>query len=204
MRRIWQSIRWAFVLALCVGAMPTFAAALVLNYNVIAPGQPTSRTPQPVTPVGNIINAFASYGAAVPFAQQPFHVTETGPYTITVASAPVSNGFYVARGLFVPDAVGVPTMPLGEFQVFRQNLTSTTIPAVNLVAGQQYTLLMIFGPGTAPVTLTIAGDPGNLGNIIAGVLPTPIPTLSQWSMLVLVVLIALTALGHWQYLSPRR
>jgi hypothetical protein len=131
----------------------------------------------------------------------PMTVDLSGVYTATSSTTNVVNTTWVLNGIFSPHPVA-PTTPLGDLIVAVLSLNGTpktgTFTGINLVAGQQYSVLVAFNTGSTSgdlSTFTING-PGcvAIGNNTCA---PRIPTLSPVMMVLLVL--AMGVLGMWKF-----
>lgn len=136
----------------------------------------------------------------------PFTVDQAGTYTATSRTPILQNTTFFLEGIFTP---GTPTPTvLSNFlvSVYSGNaapLHTATFDGtgLNLVPGQQYSVLVAFNENTPTpidaVTLTISG-PGciAIGANTCAVAPVAVPSLSEWGMVALIILLGMT--GFYQ------
>jgi hypothetical protein len=153
----------------------------------------TTQYPFPL-PFGSVATTFTSYsGGAAPYGTGIFYVGTSGTYSATLSSAPNSNGIFILTGTFAP-STSTPTTPLANFIQGEQNGALTTLAAIPLTAGVQYSYLAVFNPPNATATLTLTG-PGCISfgtNNCAGA--QPVPTLGPGGLALLTMLIALSGM----------
>lgn len=203
-KSFWRLIRVPVftVTALMMSASPVLAGTATVT------GAPltTSSTVPNIAPPG-VQNTTFNTNAIGPFnyAAFPFTVDQAGTYTATSRTPIFQNTTFFLKGIFTP---GTPTpTPLVNFlvSVYSGNaapLHTATFDGtgLNLVPGQQYTALVAFNENTPTptdaVTLTITGP----GCIAIGAntcsAAASVPTLSEWGMMMLLVLLGLT--GFYQ------
>jgi len=149
----------------------------------------TTQFPLPL-PFGSLGTTFTSYGGGNPFSTGTFYVGTSGAYSATLSSTP-SNGIFMLTGTFSPSS-STPTTPLANFFQGEQNGSLTTLAAIPLTAGVQYSYLAVFNPPNGTATLTLTG-PGCISfgtNNCAGA--QPVPTLGPGGLALLTMLIALS------------
>ena len=141
---------------------------------------------------GGQFTTFNSYSSLFTwrYVMHTFTVDQTGPYNATSTTGPDVNTTYILRGTFAPNDLADPTTPLSNFVVGAYNGTTTaTLTNVTLTAGQQYTALVVYNnpaPQGQLNTFVITGP----GAICSGVCATAVPTVSEWSMILIGLLLA--------------
>lgn len=132
-----------------------------------------------------------------------FQVCESGVYTASSATTSVVNTTFFLNGTYTPTSTFPPVTPISNFIVSDFNGTQTsTFSGINLTAGQPYSVLVAYNqttPGTYPYTNTLTmNGPGTVvfnGN--GSCATTPVPTLSEWSKILMAL--ALAGIAGWQY-----
>ncbi|MBN8529273.1 MAG: IPTL-CTERM sorting domain-containing protein [Caulobacterales bacterium] len=134
---------------------------------------------------------FTTYSSAFTwrYVMHTFTVDQTGPYNATSTTGPDVNTTYILTGTFAPNT-STPTTPLSNFVVGAfSGGTTATLTNVTLTAGQQYTALVVYNnpaPQGQLNTFTITGP----GNISCSSCVAPVPTMSEWAMILFGVLLA--------------
>ena len=112
-----------------------------------------SKTPAIPTPAGRLNTTFAApYGPFVwNYSLYSFTVTQTGSYTATIATTPVTNTSYFLTGPFSPSTTN-PATPLSNFlySIFSSSGTapySETFSNMQFSSGQSYSLLIAYNVG---------------------------------------------------------
>ena len=190
-------------LGLCLAAM-----AVILCSGAAQAGTATvTGTASPdktlVTNINGPANAqqtsFTGYNGGGPYHYQlhPFTVDQSGIYTATSTTSNVINTTWILNGVFAPDPVA-PATPLNAYivAVLAPGSPSNTgvFTGFNLTAGTQYTALVAYNtgatPGVSTNSFTISG-PGCIQIGAQTCAPAaPIPTLSEWAMILLGVALA--------------
>lgn len=141
--------------------------------------------PTPTMPVVFIASPLCTGQGAAPvtYRRFPIHVTQSGVYTMDLTFPAGSPSFYLHEGSFNP-AASFSTCVQADNSVPKQ-IVFTLNP------GTDYFLVVIddtIAQNSGAFTVTINGP----GNILAGL--SPIPTLSQWGMILLSILLAAAAI----------
>jgi hypothetical protein len=132
-----------------------------------------------------------------------FKVCQSGAYSATSNTTTVVNTTFFLKDTYTPTAVFPPVTPIANFLVsnFSGGNTST-FPAFNLVAGQQYSVLVAYNQTTAGTypyinTLTMDGPGKVIFNESGNCTPAAVPTLSEWAK----ILLSLSLLGFagWNF-----
>jgi len=146
-------------------------------------------------PFGSVATTFTSYsGVAIPYVTGTFYVGTSGTYSATLTSTPLSNGIEILTGTFAP-STGTPTTPLANFFLAEQDGATTTLAAIPLQAGVQYSYLLVFTIGsTGSGTFTLSG-PGclSLGSNTCSAVQ-PVPTLEPGAFALLAVLVGVSGI----------
>lgn len=187
--------------------MMSAPAALAGTATVTGSPLATSSTVPNIAPPG-VQNTTFNTNAIGPFnyVAFPFTVDQAGTYTATSRTPILQNTTFFLKGTFTP---GTPTPTvLSNFlvSVYSGNASPLHTATFNgtglsLVPGQQYSVLVAFNQNTpTPVdaaTVTITG-PGciAIGSSTCTVAPQPVPSLSEWGMLILMALLGMT--GFYQ------
>ena len=159
-------------------------------------GQVATQTANIPSPPNTQVNTFTGTSGPWNYVLYPFTVSASGTYTATSATARVVNTTWVVKGNFVP---GVPMgTPLadhfaGVLGTAGSNPYTGTFTNLPLVAGQQYTMVVAYDIGTVAGDLsTVAiNGPGciALGGAVCSA--ASIPTLSEWGVLAMALLLAI-------------
>jgi len=135
---------------------------------------------------------FNSYNSWVTwrYVMHTFSVDQTGLYNATSTTGPEVNTTYILRGTFAPNDLADPTTPLSNFVVGAFSGTTTaTLTNVTLTAGQQYTALVVYNHPAQQGQLNTFEITGP-GTICSGVCATAVPTVSEWSMILIGLMLA--------------
>lgn len=147
-------------------------------------GTPDGKTliplPLSFSAIGPTFTTFTSYGGAgSAFSTGSFYVGSSGSYTFTLTNLGAGQGFYILTGAFSPSATK-PATPLSSFLYGVQDATRVSA-SVDLVAGRQYSFLLVF-VGNPAFGFTVTGPGGvNLGG--AAALNGNALALGQWNTL---------------------
>ncbi|QJR11296.1 hypothetical protein DSM104443_02370 [Usitatibacter rugosus] len=186
-------------------------ASLTANAATVVSTWPLGQTPTLVTNINGPANAqqtsFTGYVAGpYNYVLLPLTVTQTGTYTATSSTTNVLNTTWILNGIFSPSPVA-PATPLANFIVavlaLNTNPKVGTFTGFNLVAGQQYSVLVAFNSGSTPVdvsTFTINGPGGSCITLGSSTNCSRVPTLDSWALL----LLALLAMGAGMLHMRRR
>ena len=186
------------VLALAMTVVSGQALAGTRTFNGTANVGPNTTVPSIPTP-GTEATTFTAYnGGSYRYALHVFTVDQSGIYTASSVTTGVTNTTWFLNGLFSPGLP--PSTPLSAYivSVFAGGGVSpytSNFTGFNLTAGNTYTVLVAFNSnGGANVyndTVTITG-PGNIidcgGTTCA--LPAPVPTTSEWTLILIGLLLA--------------
>lgn len=137
------------------------------------------------------------------YTLRTFRVCQSGGYTASSTTTNVVNTTFFLNGTFAPTSTTFPpSTPISNFFVssFSGSFTAN-FPSMNLVAGQQYSVLVAYNqttPGTYPYTNTLTMDgPGAVvfdGSGSCAV--APVPTLSEWTKVLLTLVFMGAAAWH--------
>ncbi len=141
--------------------------------------------PSPTMPVVFIAPPLCTGQGATPvtYRRFPIHVTEAGVYTMDLTFPAGSPSIYLFEGSFNP-AAAFPTCVQADNSAPKQIV-------FNLNVGTDYFVVVFddsFAQDSGAFSVTINGP----GNILAGI--SPIPTLSEWGVILLSTLLALGAI----------
>jgi hypothetical protein len=195
----------AFLALLLLSLAPVANAGTATASGAWVAGTPaTTMTPEIPTPAGTQRTTFTG-PASGPYGYTvlPFTVDQSGTYSATVTVNNSVNTSWFLSGLFSPNAASLTT----PYSNFFAGYFSGTIPgtdnfsSLNLVAGQQYTLLIAYGftPAGLNYSATLTG-PGCIAIGANTCSAVPVPTVSEWAMISLALLIA----GFGIYQQRRR
>ncbi|MBJ7577066.1 autotransporter outer membrane beta-barrel domain-containing protein [Devosia sp. MC532] len=174
-RFIWTT-RLVSVASLSAAALLTTslgASAETSTFSTTPSSTQLTRVPQIYEGVSH---SFPRYGTwSFIYSQYAFQVTETGSYKVVATTlndnAPIVNVSWILNGEFAPDSPDAPTTPIENFIVGANNMGNvSTMPSVNLTAGNHYTILTVYEQSTAgsyPYTVTwVFEGPGcvNIGS----------------------------------------
>jgi hypothetical protein len=167
------------ILFAAVGLMAGSALAGSLTFNG------NLQPPTPTMPVVFIAGSLCTGQGVAPvtYRRYPIHVTEAGVYTMDLNYAAGGPSFYLFEGSFNP-AAAFPTCVQADNSAPEQIV-------FNLNPGTDYFVVVFddtFAQDSGAFSVTINGP----GNILAGL--TPIPTLSEWGVILLSTLLALGAI----------
>lgn len=132
-----------------------------------------------------------------------FKVCKSGTYTSDSTTTDVINATFFLNGTFTPSLTFPPSTPITNFFISSYNADYTVnFTNLNLVAGQQYSVLITYfqeTPGTHPYqnTLNITG-PGTVvfnGNGSCSI--SHIPTISEWAQVLMIL--SIIGIAGWSY-----
>lgn len=141
--------------------------------------------PSPTMPVVTIAPPLCGAQGVFPvtYRRFPIHVTQSGSYTMDLTFPAGAPSFYLHEGSFNP-AASLSTCVQADNAAPKQIV-------FNLNVGTDYFVVVFddsFAQDTGAFTVTINGP----GNILVGL--SPIPTLSEWGLIILSTLLALGAI----------
>lgn len=141
--------------------------------------------PTPTMPVVFIASPLCTGQGAAPVTYRsfPVHVTQSGVYTMDLTYPAGNASFYLFEGSFNP-AAAFPTCVQADNSAPEQIV-------FNLNVGTDYFVVVFddaLAQDTGAFSLVINGP----GNILTGL--SPIPTLSEWGVIILSTLLALGAI----------
>ena len=141
--------------------------------------------PTPTMPVVTIAPPLCGAQGVFPvtYRRFPIHVTEAGAYTMDLTFPAGSPSFYLYEGSFNPGD--------GATNCVQADNAAPKQIVYPLNPGTDYFVVVFddaFAQDGGAFTVTINGP----GNILAGL--SPIPTLSEWGMIILSTLLALGAI----------
>ena len=186
---------WVFTMKLFVRACFLFLiGASAASAQVISNlGGSITASPEMNVVLISTPNCAGASGSLVNYSAQPFTVSASGSYQLTgSAGAPLTASdlaYYVYQSAFDPANNTVNCIGAA-------NNSPPVIPALALTAGTQYFLVAIddtFAPptNTTPATYNVVfSGPGAVIGAVASV--AQVPTLSQLSLVLLALLLALT------------
>lgn len=109
----------------------------------------TTRFPSPL-PANTTGTSFTSYsGSATPYALGSFFVGTSGAFSASMLNVGVVNGLLIVKGMFSPNAAASPVNSLDDIIAGTQSSTLSHLTSVNLVAGQQYSYLVLLQSGSS-------------------------------------------------------
>ncbi len=109
----------------------------------------TTRFPSPL-PANTTGTSFTSYsGSATPYALGSFFVGTSGAFSASMLNVGVVNGLLIVKGMFSPNAAASPVNSLDDIIAGTQSATLSHLTGVNLVAGQQYSYLVLLQSGSS-------------------------------------------------------
>lgn len=190
-----------YVLALATFALSSHAHAGTRTFTGTAPVA-TTRSTNIVGPSDAQQTVFTAYApTAWRYNLYTFKVDQTGNYTATSSTGPNAiNTTWIVRGVFAPDPVA-PTTPLSDFIVAVLSPFGPPVPFTgtftnfNLTAGNTYSVLVAYNSnsvaGVDNNTFVITG-PGNITDCggVACLAASPVPTTSEWALLLIGLLLA--------------
>ena len=153
------------------------AGTLTLSGN-LQPGTPTMPVVTIASPLCGAQGVFP-----VTYRRLPIHVTAAGAYTLNLTSNTGNASFYLYENSFSPSD--------GATNCVQADNAAPKQIVFALNPGTDYFVVVIddsFAQDTATFSVAISGP----GDILAGL--EPVPTLSQWGMIILSTLLALGAI----------
>ena len=150
--------------------------------------------PYPENSQGTTFTGYTGGGPYL-YTLHMFTVDQTGVYTATSTTSDTINTTWILNGQFSPNFAANPATPLGNFivGVLSPGSRVGTFTGFNLTAGQTYTALVAYNitatSGVSNNTFVITG-PGDIADCSGGVCPQPIPTTSEWTLILIGLLLA--------------
>ena len=189
------------VLALATVVLSSHAHAGTRTFTGVAPAA-TTRSTNIAGPANAQQSTFTSYALNTwRYNLYTFKVDQTGTYTATSSTGPNAvNTTWIVNGVFAPDIVA-PTTPLGDFIVAVLSQSGPPAPftgtftGFNLTAGNTYSVLVAYNSnsvaGVDNNTFVITG-PGSIADCGGGacLAAAPVPTTSEWALLLIGLLLA--------------
>jgi len=189
---------------LAILSLPAFAGTAHLSGSATS-GPVTTFVP---TITGGLVTNFTGYtynSGPWNYALQTFTVSQTGVYTASLTTTPHLNTTFFLNGTFAPGAS--PSTPISNFiaELLASNIGGTNYNSsftnLNLVAGQQYSILIAFDVQGLPNSDTFTLDMSGPGCIAIGSNTCQsagsIPTLSEWGLVALICMLGV--LGMYQF-----
>ena len=172
-----KALRSILFVMVGLGSGSALAGTLTLSGN-LQPPTPTMDIVTIVPPVcGAPVGFFGTY------RRFPIHVTAAGAYTMDLTFPAGNPSFYLYEGTFSPSD--------GATNCVQADNGAPKQIVFALNPGTDYFVVVIddtFAQDSGAFTVTINGP----GDILAGL--EPVPTLSQWGMIILSTLLALGAI----------
>ena len=131
-----------------------------------------------------------------------FKVCQTGTYAADSTTTNVVNTTFFLNGTFTPSSIFPPPTPIANFFVSNFSGNTATFTNLNLTAGQQYSVLIVYNqttPGTYPYqnTLNMTGPGTVIFNGDGSCTISHIPTLSEWAQILMVL--SIIGIAGWSY-----
>lgn len=177
----------AVILGLSIYTLPTKAVAGSATFTS-SPSVDATLAADIPSPSGVQQNSFTGSSGDWLYSLYHFTVDQSGAYTVVSTTPGLINAIWVVRGVFVPNLTVLNT-PASDFiaGILTEDAPYTGTLTVNLTAGQQYAILIAHDWDAESGVYTNTTVVNGPGDITEGVVPAPIPTLSEWAMILLSV-----------------
>ncbi|MFY3386284.1 IPTL-CTERM sorting domain-containing protein [Paracidovorax sp. MALMAid1276] len=194
-----------YLLRAAVFLLPLYCGTAMAVTSTINQGSSSTLTYAPTIQAGTNTN-LTTYSNSFRwiYTLHSFRVCQSGAYSASSTTTHVVNTTFFLNGTFTPSDTFPPPTPISNFFVSNFSGTNTsTFSGMNLVAGQQYSVLIAYNQTTAgsyPYTNTLTMDgPGtvifnNSGSCASGV--QAVPSLSEWAQILLGL--SIMGIAGWQ------